>query len=42
LIQILIILFYVKGKDNAITLQAWTGPEGPRSLRFPHFMTIGT
>jgi hypothetical protein len=27
---------------NAIPLQAWTSPEGPRSLRLPEFMIIGT
>jgi len=31
---------WVKGK--IIPLQAWTGPEGPRRLRFTDFMTIGT
>jgi hypothetical protein len=35
-----------KGKGNvkgkAILLQALTGPEGPRKLRFPDFKTIGT
>jgi hypothetical protein len=31
-----------KGKGKSIPLQAWTGPEGSRSLRFPDFMTIGT
>jgi hypothetical protein len=30
----------VKGK--AIPIEAWTGPEGPRSLRLPDFKTIGT
>ena len=30
----------VKGKANP--LQAWTGPEGSRRLRFPDFKTIGT
>ena len=30
------------GKDKAIPLQAWTGPEGSRSLRLPDFKTIGT
>jgi len=30
----------IKGK--AVPLQAWTGPEGSRSLRIPHFKTIGT
>ena len=28
---------YVKGK--AVLLQAWSGPEGSRKLRFPDFMT---
>jgi len=28
---------YVKGK--AVPLQAWSGPEGFRKLRFPDFMT---
>jgi hypothetical protein len=27
---------------KAIPLQAWTGPEGSRRLRFPDFQTIGT
>jgi hypothetical protein len=30
-------LFKKKGK--AVPLQAWTGPEGSRKLRFPDFMT---
>jgi hypothetical protein len=29
----------IKGKDKAVPLQAWSGPEGSRKLRFPHFMT---
>jgi hypothetical protein len=32
----------VKVKSKAIPLQAWTGPEGSRRLRFPDFKTIGT
>ena len=32
--------YYSKGK--AIPLQAWTGPEGSKMLRFPDFKTIGT
>ena len=24
----------------AVPLQAWSGPEGSRNLRFPHFMTM--
>ena len=31
----------VKVKVKAIPLQAWTGPEGSRSLRLPDFKTIG-
>jgi hypothetical protein len=31
-----------KGKGKAIPLQAWTGFEGSRRLRLPHFKTIGT
>jgi len=26
-------------KGTAVPLQAWTGPEGSRKLRFPDFMT---
>jgi len=29
-------------KGNAIPLQAWTDPEGSRSLRLPDFKIIGT
>jgi hypothetical protein len=28
-----------RGKDKAVPLQAWSGPEGYRKLRFPDFMT---
>jgi len=31
-----------KAKGKAIPLQAWTGPEDSRRLRFPDFKTIGT
>jgi hypothetical protein len=31
-----------EGKGKAIPLQAWTGPEGSRRLRFTDFKTIGT
>jgi hypothetical protein len=31
-----------KGKGKAIPLQAWTGPEGSRSLRPEDFKTVGT
>jgi hypothetical protein len=30
-----------KGKDKAVPLQVWSGPEGSRKLRFPDFMTTG-
>jgi len=33
----LCVLVIVKGK--AVPLQAWSGPEGSRNLRFPDFMT---
>jgi hypothetical protein len=29
-----------KGKGKAIPAQAWSGPEGSRSLRLPDFKTI--
>jgi hypothetical protein len=32
----------VKDKGKAIPLQAWTGPESSRRLRFPDFKTLGT
>jgi len=32
----------VQSKDKAISLQAWTGPEGSTRLMFPDFKTIGT
>jgi len=28
-----------KGKSKAVPLEAWTGPEASRKLRFPHFTT---
>jgi hypothetical protein len=30
---------YGKGKGKAVPLQAWSGPEGSRKLKFPDFMT---
>ena len=35
----LINISVVKGKGKAVPLQAWTGPEGSRKLRFPDFVT---
>ena len=29
----------VKNTGKAVPLQAWSGPEGSRKLRFPDFMT---
>ena len=42
--QFSVIASYSDSKDTgkAIPLQAWTGPEGYRRLRFPDFKTIGT
>ena len=34
------IILKCKGKE--IPLQAWTGPEGSRKLRFPDFKTVGS
>jgi hypothetical protein len=31
--------FSVKKKGKAVPLQAWSGPEGSRKLRFPDYMT---
>jgi len=30
---------FITVKDKALPLQAWSGPEGSRKLRFPDFMT---
>jgi hypothetical protein len=32
---------FIYSKDKAIPLQAWTGPEGFRRLRFLDFKTVG-
>jgi hypothetical protein len=37
---LLLLLLLVKGK--AFPLQAWSGPEGSRKLRFPDFFDNGT
>ena len=31
--------FYTMDKGKAVPLQAWTGPEGSKKLRFPDFVT---
>ena len=36
----LVVWAILKGK--AIPLQAWTGPEGPRTLKLPDFKIVGT
>jgi hypothetical protein len=33
-------LFYFLKKGKDVPLQAWSGPEGSRKLRFPDFMTM--
>jgi hypothetical protein len=30
----------LRGKGKAVLLQAWSGPEGSRKLRFPDYMTM--
>ena len=30
---------FKNGKGKAVPLQAWSGPEGSRKLRFPDFIT---
>ena len=32
-------VYYCNGKGKSVPLQAWTGPEGSRKLRFPDFVT---
>ena len=34
------VISILKGKVKAVPLQAWSGPEGSRKLRFPDFMTM--
>jgi len=33
-------LILMPSKGKAVPLQAWTGPEGSRKLRFPDFVTV--
>ena len=32
-------IVHLKGKGKSVPLQAWSGPEGSRKLRFPDFIT---
>jgi len=41
-VQSMTVLSLSIGKDKEILLKAWTGPEGPRTLRLPDFKTFGT
>jgi hypothetical protein len=34
-----IVAFWILSKRKAVPLQAWSGPEGPRNLRFQDFIT---
>ena len=38
-VDVLMCVVLSKGKGKAVPLQAWSGPEGSRTLRFPDFMT---
>ena len=38
-VKITVVNWRSKGKGKAVPLQAWSGPEGSRKLRFPDFMT---
>ena len=33
------VVYLATGKGKAVPLQAWSGPEGSRKLRFPDLMT---
>ena len=33
------LIWYLKGKGKSVPLQAWSGPEGSKKLRFPYFIT---
>jgi len=33
----ILVFVKVKGKGKAVPLQAWSGPEGSKKLRFPDF-----
>jgi hypothetical protein len=37
--SIIVVLTAIYSRGKAVSLQAWTGPEGSRKLRFPDYMT---
>ena len=37
--EMFLVLISVRVKGKSVPLQAWSGPEGSRKLRFPDFMT---
>ena len=37
--EIIVQLLIIRGKGKGVHLQAWSGPEGSRKLRFPDFVT---
>ena len=38
--KIIIMCYKILIKGTAVPLQAWTGPEGCRKLRFPDYVTM--
>ena len=39
MVRVDVIFIHMKLKGRAVPLQAWTGPEGTRKLRFSDFVT---
>ena len=37
--KIVVYVYFSLHKGKAVPLQAWSGPEGSRKLRFPDYMT---
>jgi hypothetical protein len=37
--SVIFICILLQGKGKAVPIQAWSGPEGSKKLRFPDFMT---
>jgi len=40
LLIMILVIQRVKGKGKTVPLQAWSGPNGSRKLRFPDFMAM--